>query len=682
MTHPDQRRLHRIALLLFPDITLDPGTFDRLVEEGFTDIAIGVYPQWKGAEAFTGQGISSLEQGRDMAARAQEKDLGVVLFTAYQKYQENQLKDHPEREMILSATDAQVDSDYSTAASHWLCPFQPVNRRNYVDFLKKVVLWPEVREIHLNDEAGIGSKKTIACYCDYCRERFEALSGSPPPEEMDVDSALWWEWIQARFAWWSEVHAEFRDVVKELCPDVSVGIQHSPVMPTFTLNPWKSGVSLGRDARTLDCLCTDPYQFIHGQLSAFRPHRRGVSDTTRSLVGACVDKSVTIYTQGFMPPGQSTPLSRQDGLLSGVLPFALGAEAVLPYAYELAKIIPGWFEGFEDTRRLLPFLEKHRPYAFATVIKPEQSEIYGHHTQDWGAWYLTETANVMYRTGLPWRWFYDIRLQDAADRLTGPLVVPDAHCLTGGQIHAIRRAAERGGGILWIGNMPMDPWDGESYCPPPSSQERADIFLEHAADIPVLEGLSDPVVLQTSVSWDGPAGSGPAGDTAASVGDRPGLVLWETDSYREAWLSGIPQHSYVAPGSHSSLRTQTAGIELFRRLIKWVARREPIVCLDPFPPPNDYGRLRPWDKRDVPTVELLPMTAGRSLLGVVFPYTPLACSTNLVIRPPGGKRIESVRDVWSGDDLMESSRYDDENRQIIPLEIRGDTELMAIEAAW
>ena len=93
-------------------------------------------------------------------------------------------------------------------------------------------------------------------------------------------------------------------------------------------------------------------------------------------MGACMwTGRWNIYPQGFMPPAQAVPMGRQDGLLAGVVPFALGADLVMPFTYEQMKIIPGFFEAFDETRRLMPVFASHRPYSFATMVMPQQSEI-------------------------------------------------------------------------------------------------------------------------------------------------------------------------------------------------------------------------------------------------------------------------------------------------------------------
>ncbi len=48
--------------------------------------------------------------------------------------------------------------------------------------------------------------------------------------------------------------------------------------------------------------------------------------------------------------------------------------------------------------------------------------------------------------------------------------------------------------------------------------------------------------------------------------------------------------------------------------LRWLAGDAPAACLHPCPPDNAYRDLRPWDRRDVPTMELLPMLDNEQAL--------------------------------------------------------------------
>jgi hypothetical protein len=393
-------------------------------------------------------------------------------------------------------------------------------------------------------------------------------------------------------------------------------------------------------------------------------------------VGACLERRVTIYPQGFMPPAQAVPMGRQDGLLAGLVPFALGADMVMPFTYELMKIIPGFFEAFAEARRLLPDLHSHRPYAYATVICPQQSEIYGHYDRDWGCQDLRLMAEMVFLTGLPWRWLWDQRLEDPAGVPAAPVICPEVHCLMAGQIERIRAA----GGALWIGNMPRGPWAGSGPCPLPAAVERGVFRLKVESDHPLVAGLEDPIVLSSRVDW-----SGPEGEVLATLAGRPALVLGEGG---QTWIAGPPAVQYFGeiPGAWSVV--PTSNVELMRRLIIRAGGERPLMRLDPFPPIDDYRTLRPGDRRAVPTIEMLPMVrrddagAVRSLLAIVFPYTPVGCESAIEVALPPGAAVRRVEELWSGGDWADRMLQTDAGTVRIPFRIPGDLDLLALKLTF
>ena len=123
------------------------------------------------------------------------------------------------------------------------------------------------------------------------------------------------------------------------------------------------------------------------------------------------------------------------------------------------------------------------------------------------------------------------------------------------------------------------------------------------------------------------------------IDGRPALVVNEDNGGRQAWLAGVPEFSYVTPGDHGGVRAPTDGIPLLRNILKWLARDEPVARLWPYPPDNAYRDLRPWDRRDVPTMELFPMIGDGCLVCLIFNYVGLEYRTNLVMRAPKAPRL-------------------------------------------
>jgi len=658
MNRAGHRALRRRALLEFPDVSFNDATLDMIVAEGFDDLVL--FPIEEGM--LEGQGYS-VSRAAELAARAHQRGLGVVVVTGYMKYEYDLLRREPHRAMLTRGPGATLDSD--NLPSLWLCPFQEANQSRYRELLAEVAAMPGLTEVHLNDEAMLGfADGTIGCYCDQCVDSFEQSTGAKPPATANFDDPTWWQWIEWRMRGWTQVHAGFRDHLLSINPKLKVGIQHSPIAPCRCWQPWKTAVDVAADARALDVVTTDPYHFNHADVINQRPHRRIVAEATRSLVGACIGKAAGIYPQGFMPPGQAAPMGRQDGLLAGIVPFALGANSTTPYTYELMKIIPGYFQGFDDARRLHAVMQAHQPYAYSTMVYPLQSEMRGHPQENWGATYLNDAADLMYHAGIPWRWLWDVWLEQEAASV-GPLILPEAHCLTAEQIEAVATC----NGVLWIGNTPAAAWKGTGPCPLPMPLERGRYVIQTGSDHELINGIDLPIVLSSRT------GRPPfEGDIIARSEGEPALVTREDNGRRSAWIAGLPTAADQPPGTAGT--QQTGNLDLLRRVLTWLGRSEPTVCLDPWPAPDAYRAIRPADARCVPTAELLPMAGPDSLLAIVFPYLPVALETELVVQPPPGRQIRRASDLWTG----QTMKVTGDGR--IPVTLSGDTELLAVLIEW
>ena len=669
-----KRPVRRVALLSFPGVSCSRDFVRQVKDEGFTDAGVGFS---LGIRQFAGQGYD-LDQTSRLAEWLDEFGLGLVLFTGYQKYQEEFIQEHPERSMVCLGGSGETRDSDSVVTSSWLCPFHPDNKAEYLSLLAQALKLPPLTEIHLNDEAGLGfSNGGVGCYCDFCVSEYEREFGHPPPRQPDWESKEWWDWIQHRMKMWTDVHAYFRAEIKRHRPDVAVGIQHSPVVVSYSQAPWVSGIDLARDAEAMDVMCTDPYHYIHYPIFTYRPMRRILTEACRSLAGATIKRSMNIYPQGFAPPLSALEMTRRDGFMSGAIPFALGAESITPYNYELMKIIPGFFDGLQEAAALRPYFEKTRPYGYVTVINPFQTEVFGYPDRRWGREVLARWPDVMNQVGLPWRWVFDRRLPDAVDHLSDVVILPDAHCLTRGQSAVLKAHAQAGKGLLWVGRTPDGDWPEQGASPPPSGETAAQTELSWVrSDHALLEGVELPVILESAFLEPGIEG-----ETIAEVEGRPALVVKQTDGGREAWLAGMPSFNFVKPGSHGSVRSPTGGIGLLRNLLVWLAEEEPLARLWPYPPENAYGGLRPWDRRDVPTMELFPMLGEGRLVCLIFNYVGLAYRTNLVMRTPEGHLPRSLIDIYTGKELLPSATVEGQ-RVTLPVEMLPEAEFLAVELSW
>ncbi len=111
-----KKKIRHNALIIFPDVSLNRNTFKDIKEGGYDLISISVARFRK--KQFPGQsfGIDDFYKAIDLC---REFNLKIQVFTGYQKYSEDTLKDHPERKMIC--TNSGTDSD-NLHQVDWLCP--------------------------------------------------------------------------------------------------------------------------------------------------------------------------------------------------------------------------------------------------------------------------------------------------------------------------------------------------------------------------------------------------------------------------------------------------------------------------------------------------------------------------------------------------------------------------------
>ena len=107
---------------------------------------------------------------------------------------------------------------------NWLCPFNEANKRQYKDELRLLAGIPALRFVYLNDEGFLGAYGEMACYCESCRGRFVEYFGEEPPTRIDWKDPLWRNWIKWRFEQWTAVHADFREAVRDVRPELGVGM--------------------------------------------------------------------------------------------------------------------------------------------------------------------------------------------------------------------------------------------------------------------------------------------------------------------------------------------------------------------------------------------------------------------------------------------------------------------------
>lgn len=406
------------------------GTYDRTVllealENGFNQIGLGAENRWYKDE----EGLALIERiGRDAAS------LGVTLsiLTCYQRQCPDALRDHPEWRMI-----------FEDGSAGWeACPFHKEYQDLYVAAMQRLARAPGVEEIQLNDEAHLtdwGSH--YGCYCPTCTALFRAETGQEPPREIDWQSPLWRRWIRWRLENWLRVMREIAEAVREANPRVRLSSQFDPSVCLRGWSPWFSGVDIAGLADVMDLLRVDPYHTFHPH--NFRPDVTYITEHVRYLRGALGGKPLRVWTQDFVWPEFSRPLSEADGRWTAILPVALGAEACTPYAYPLMQEIPEVAHAYEDSIRFDRYYAEVAPVRHAAVVQGWQSKTWlltemrdGRATYDTA--YFRPACAALRRGHVPYDHVWDRRL--TAENLRGyrVLLLPRVPCLSAAQAAALR----------------------------------------------------------------------------------------------------------------------------------------------------------------------------------------------------------------------------------------------------
>ena len=164
-----RRKIKRIAFL--QEYRNRPDTLKELLPEvadkGYHAVAFAARP---GQETFIAE--LSREAGR--------RDLEVMTFTGFMKYEEAWLNEHPEQRMVLCSENGTLDQD--KVRVNWGCPFNPEFRKRYFTFLEFLGKIPEITEVWINDEAFMGfDEESFGCYCQTCRKDWESVFGGEIP---------------------------------------------------------------------------------------------------------------------------------------------------------------------------------------------------------------------------------------------------------------------------------------------------------------------------------------------------------------------------------------------------------------------------------------------------------------------------------------------------------------------
>ncbi len=674
------REIRRLAHLHIPGDWEPAEIVPEVSKLGFTDLYFFVNKVESGLDIGGLRLATAMEVGR----LAEKEGMGVLVNTGYMKYHEQVVLAHPERRMVLR-DDGSGDRSGETASPqapaplasvegrirnvNWLCPFNEANKRQYKEELCALAEIPALRFVYLNDEGFLGAYGEMACYCDACRGRFAEHVGEEPPTRIDWTDPLWRDWIRWRFEQWTAVHAEFRDAVRAVRPELGVGMA-TACTELMGIRPWASAVDVGAMSRVLDSMNTGIYHGVSRGTHEFAPRFTIVLDMASIFVGALQGKPLRLAVQAFCP-GTSLEMTRKDGQWIGILPYAVGAEYVSPWCYETLRTSPAQYEGYMETLRLDRYLKETEPEIACSLFHSIQSEVWRYHDVDYDALAIHPFARTLRDEGLPYAFVWDSRLDETDLSRNGPLVMPHVCCLSERQGNLLTSHLEDGGGILAFADLGRCDDEGRAVHEGLPSRwgvagngDRltGQYRLSFTDACPVRQNVTAPVVLENPYEVGHVEGEVWATLVDAEGRDTgaPGMVSSSVGKGRFVYLAGDPVFHHREPGYEPLAKLPNHTGRLIRNVIKSLASQPAWIEVEDFPPVTAYQRLRHWDRRGINTFQFLPQVGPRYAIAIVASYLGAEADVSLRFRIPRGKRPSRMFNGLTEESCMEDATVDSE----------------------
>ncbi len=675
------RDIRRLAHLHIPGDWEPEEIVPEVRKLGFTDLYFFVNKVESGVDIGGLRLSTAMEVGR----LAEKEGMGVLVNTGYMKYHEQVVLAHPERRMVLR-DDGTVDRNGETRPGqaptpltsvegrirnvNWLCPFNEANKRQYKDELRLLAGIPALRFVYLNDEGFLGAYGEMACYCESCRGRFVEYFGEEPPTRIDWKDPLWRNWIKWRFEQWTAVHADFREAVRDVRPELGVGMA-TACTELMGIRPWASAVDLGAMSRVLDSMNTGIYHGSTRGTHHFAPRFTIVLDMASIFIGALQGKPLRLAVQAFCP-GTSLEMTRKDGQWIGILPYAVGAEYVSPWCYETLRASPAQYEGYMETLRLDPYLKETEPEFACSLFHSLQSEVWRYHDVDYDAMAIHPFAQMLRDEGLPYAFVWDSRLDETDLTRNAPLVMPHVCCLSASQRSRLTSYIEDGGAILAIADLGLLDGEGRTVAEGLSSRWGVALSgdrlegqyrLSFTDACPLRENIEAPVVVENPYEVGHVEGEVWATLVDAQGRDTgaPGLVSSRVGEGRFVYLAGDPVLHHREPGYEPLVKLPNHTRRLVGNVIRFLACRPAGIEVEDFPPVTAYQRLRAWDRRGINTFQFFPQVGPRYAIAIVASYVGAEATVSIRFRIPEGKRPLRIFNGLTDESCMADASVDSES---------------------
>jgi hypothetical protein len=649
-----RKQINRIAFLEeYRDCPLDLiPLVSEVAQKGYRSVAISVSNTARSIDAF----------GK-IAEEARTCDLGVAAFTGYMKYQDKHLRENPDQKLILSGSHDVEDQDQVVV--NWGCPFNPKFLNRYLHFLRELAEIENLEEVWINDEASLGfSALKLGCYCPTCSAQWARDFDIPMPQPPFEDSAQRVRFARWRFDRWNQVHGRMREILNE-ARTVRAVFLTSPAY-LFELESWVSGLDYFTMLEQVDGLMTDPYYTAHSECNDFLPGEVYLSECSRYIASLCGKaKASGICAQGFSHPTFLRPLDERDGYWSSVIPAAHGIEEITCYSYILQKssVVQ---KPYERCFELDHYFNELQPWHYVGVVDSSLSEMCHEDTEPWRKKHMLQTAEALRRCGISYSYIsaencqldelnglgaialggVSVITDDFADRLK--TYVTDGGCLVAfgptGLLNADGSAGDQivlaelfgvkiGQTMTAFAELDDDDFDQALLGPIPPAECHGFMggtlvpafVLHETRQIEILDEQT-----RVAVRFRDPPGA-------------PAVTIRGHGKGKCIYFAGTPSRIFRREGStYGALNLIDTYIA---SLLKAAASRELLFEPIDFPPVGPMTRNRPMDRRNTPTVEILPLAGEDMLMAVVPSYFREAQSFGLKIRIPKGKKVAKVTEL-------------------------------------
>jgi len=616
----------------------------------------------------------------ELAEEAKRLNLEVMAFTGYMKYQEVYLKDHPDQRMVLSSDRQAADQDSVTV--NWGCPFNPVFKKRYLDFLQRLARTPNLSEVWINDEALWGFQvDQLACYCPVCQQAWRNRFGGEIPRHPFENQQQKVQFVRWRFERWNQVHAEMKDACNIHHPVRTVFLT-SPAC-CFGLNPWVTGVDPASLAETVDGIMTDPYYTFHHELAKnFRPREVYLSECCRFVSSICGEgKQGEICAQGFSHATFTRPMDRRDGWWAGVIPAALGVDVITAYTYLLQRSSP-MQETYENSFKLDEYFNRTTPVSFIGIVNSLETQCFhidaNSGPDSWLVSRMLPVSEVIRQHGLPYGYLPSSRLTGEYLLRFAVIILPSVSCLSADARSALRAYVESGGMLIACGQTATHDEVGQSMDDPfledvfgvksLSPLDRSGQFTS-AADHPALAGLPWPdettvghfgggyrpvLGLDHIVRIEVSAGS----EILASFadGNLPAITVRPLGRGRTVFLAGIPARTFHQPQLRHAV-LNFSGTVLGQMILHYAGDKLPVTAKD-FGVHVPMRKLRPLDPRSMHTAEFMLSEGEDLLLATIASYFREPMQFQLEAKIPAGKKCVKIRELINDRPVEDFRRAD------------------------